>query len=384
MTEAAADKKLEQGLYDVIPEDCIACGACSAAFGDVFAMPEGEKAYVFAQPSEGKYNPRAVLKVCPTAAITFSGELPPEEEEAAPEIVEGWEVVWQENQFIYEDPIERYRRYGMDRRVVAEEKDHFKVELHLPEQLPHCREKYMFGLQDREMPNYTLEVDADENGRIRIRGTMEDEDVKWLCGSANSFPQKFTSLFDLDPPVEDVVYRLTGKVLTVVGFKRGTGAKETFRWDAYYITETCTGCTACLRRCPTEAISGDANELHIIDPEKCIDCGVCGLYCPVDAIVTDYGDIAPALKYSEIPKAKVDHDNCTGCDFCVDVCPFDCIKLVPYDESNNSTDASNRVAVVDEKKCVSCKLCEQVCIKDAITVDREVNFPDIGWSFQQN
>ena len=44
----------------------------------------------------------------------------------------------------------------------------------------------------------------------------------------------------------------------------------------------CTGCTTCLRRCPTEAIrikDGHA----VIDSEKCIDCGACIRYCPHQA-----------------------------------------------------------------------------------------------------
>lgn len=44
----------------------------------------------------------------------------------------------------------------------------------------------------------------------------------------------------------------------------------------------CTGCTTCLRHCPTEAIrikDGHA----VIDPEKCIDCGACIRYCPHQA-----------------------------------------------------------------------------------------------------
>ena len=44
----------------------------------------------------------------------------------------------------------------------------------------------------------------------------------------------------------------------------------------------CTGCTTCLRHCPTEAIrirDGRA----VIDSEKCIDCGACIRYCPHQA-----------------------------------------------------------------------------------------------------
>ncbi|MDW8047511.1 MAG: 4Fe-4S binding protein, partial [Chloroflexota bacterium] len=46
---------------------------------------------------------------------------------------------------------------------------------------------------------------------------------------------------------------------------------------AYSIIETCIGCTACTKRCPTNAISGERNQLHVIDPTLCIDCGACGV-----------------------------------------------------------------------------------------------------------
>ena len=44
----------------------------------------------------------------------------------------------------------------------------------------------------------------------------------------------------------------------------------------------CTGCTTCLRHCPTEAIR-IKNGHAVIDSEKCIDCGACIRYCPQKA-----------------------------------------------------------------------------------------------------
>ena len=41
----------------------------------------------------------------------------------------------------------------------------------------------------------------------------------------------------------------------------------------------CTGCTTCLRHCPTEAIR-IKNGKAVINPERCIDCGACIRYCP--------------------------------------------------------------------------------------------------------
>ena len=39
--------------------------------------------------------------------------------------------------------------------------------------------------------------------------------------------------------------------------------------------QLCKGCTACLKKCPTEAIFGSRKNPHYIDPEKCIGCGAC-------------------------------------------------------------------------------------------------------------
>lgn len=55
--------------------------------------------------------------------------------------------------------------------------------------------------------------------------------------------------------------------------------------------EKCTGCTTCLRHCPTEAIrirDGKA----VIDAEKCIDCGACIRYCPHKAKKAVCGKLA--------------------------------------------------------------------------------------------
>lgn len=58
----------------------------------------------------------------------------------------------------------------------------------------------------------------------------------------------------------------------------------------------CTGCTMCLKRCPTEAIrikDGHA----IINPDRCIDCGVCIRYCPSNAKKATYSKLDAVMKY---------------------------------------------------------------------------------------
>jgi len=53
----------------------------------------------------------------------------------------------------------------------------------------------------------------------------------------------------------------------------------------YHITEDCTGCTSCVKVCPTDAIAGERHKLHVIDQVKCIQCGTCMDVCNDDAVV---------------------------------------------------------------------------------------------------
>ena len=49
--------------------------------------------------------------------------------------------------------------------------------------------------------------------------------------------------------------------------------------------EKCTGCTACAKACPTEAISGERKQPHKIDQDKCIKCGACLEACKFEAVI---------------------------------------------------------------------------------------------------
>jgi NADH-quinone oxidoreductase subunit F len=52
----------------------------------------------------------------------------------------------------------------------------------------------------------------------------------------------------------------------------------------YSINDKCTGCTACVKVCAFDAISGKKKSRHTIDADKCTSCGACITVCPDEAI----------------------------------------------------------------------------------------------------
>ncbi len=58
----------------------------------------------------------------------------------------------------------------------------------------------------------------------------------------------------------------------------------------------CTGCTTCLKHCPTEAIRIHQGHAQI-DPNRCIDCGICIRNCSNNAKKATYSKLDAVMKY---------------------------------------------------------------------------------------
>ena len=136
---------------------------------------------------------------------------------------------------------------------------------------------------------------------------------------------------------------------------------------AYRISQKCTGCMACITSCPTGAIHGDRELLHVIDPGRCIDCGACGGICPDGAIVDNHGALCAALRVASRARAYVDLGVCTGCGWCVRRCPFEALAS---ETVVLAAGGPVRFAAVIDRNCVACGLCELECANGAIRVFR--------------
>ena len=64
---------------------------------------------------------------------------------------------------------------------------------------------------------------------------------------------------------------------------RGGVCKDLFEFTID--PQTCDGCHACIRVCPTQAITGEVKKLHTLDKGKCSKCGACVEVCKRDAIL---------------------------------------------------------------------------------------------------
>ena len=117
------------------------------------------------------------------------------------------------------------------------------------------------------------------------KGTMEDLDAleelsehlkaNSLCGLGQTAPN----------PVRSTLMHFRNEYEAHVLEKRCPAGVCKELLNYYINAEKCTGCTACKRACPADAISGEVKQAHAILLDKCIKCGACIDKCKPKAII---------------------------------------------------------------------------------------------------
>jgi NADH:ubiquinone oxidoreductase subunit F (NADH-binding)/Pyruvate/2-oxoacid:ferredoxin oxidoreductase delta subunit len=115
-------------------------------------------------------------------------------------------------------------------------------------------------------------------------GTMEDIELlknlcmvikdTALCGLGQTSPNPVQSTLEnfWDEYVEHIVDKKC----------RANKCKDLIH---YYIDpENCTGCMACARKCPVNAIVGERKQVHVINQDLCTKCGTCLETCKFNAV----------------------------------------------------------------------------------------------------
>jgi ferredoxin len=134
---------------------------------------------------------------------------------------------------------------------------------------------------------------------------------------------------------------------------------------SHTITIKCNGCGACVKMCPSDAISGEKDKLHLISAALCINCGVCGKICPEAAINDQLGAVCRRMKKSEWKKPRFDLKACVACINCIETCPTGSIGFTGRTLPN---DPHNYPCLENERTCIGCGFCATECPVEAIVM----------------
>ena len=116
------------------------------------------------------------------------------------------------------------------------------------------------------------------------RGTLEDIDnLEKLCYSVKSSALCGLGQTAPNPILSTLRYFRDEYIAHVVDKKCPAGVCKSLL-SYTVIADKCKGCGICKRQCPVNAISGEKQQAHTIDPNVCIKCGACVEKCPFKAI----------------------------------------------------------------------------------------------------
>jgi electron transport complex protein RnfB len=141
---------------------------------------------------------------------------------------------------------------------------------------------------------------------------------------------------------------------------------------AYFILDSCIGCTNCRTICPSHAIVGEKKEIHTINPAICIECGACGMVCPAKAVEDNFGVLAQHTKKQDWEKPLFNLDTCMSCGICLDTCPAGAL-----DSNLQKVGSRHAFPFLTESLCIGCGFCATDCPVGAITMGPRFKSPTV-------
>ncbi len=116
------------------------------------------------------------------------------------------------------------------------------------------------------------------------KGTMEDLDtLEDLCNSIKNASLCGLGQTAPNPVLSTLKYFKDEYIAHVRDKKCPAGVCKSLL-NYSIIADKCKGCSACARKCPVGAISGEIKSPFVIDTDKCIKCGACVETCKFGAI----------------------------------------------------------------------------------------------------
>ncbi len=118
---------------------------------------------------------------------------------------------------VFEDKIERERRYG-EVYSLKEEGNGFLLRVEFPRRVPQSAMKDELGIPD-DMPDYDYDLSF-RNGHFVVKGSIVDKNLRKLAAVSPAFPPDFTTNVELPKPVSGFKHRVRDKTLEVVLVRR--------------------------------------------------------------------------------------------------------------------------------------------------------------------